>query len=295
MLQFQTVLIIGTGLIGSSFASALKASGTAGRILGFDADPAHTRSALMLGHIDEELADHGQIAMADLVLIAVPVSQTANALRLIAPNISPRCCVFDAGSAKRSVKKTAKAILGDKYPQFVPAHPIAGSDRDGPDWASPTLFCNKPCILAPGKSCSRRAFDMAKSAWEACGANVLTMSAAEHDRIFANVSHLPHLLSFAMVAATGAAEKADGTEYFPFAGSGYMDTSRLAGSNPDLWADVCLDNQDHILQALGQAIGSLEDLRSMVLNAKRDDLADYFRKISALRRDLPSKLISKGR
>ncbi len=194
------VVIFGVGLIGGSFARALKHAGAVTKVVGMGRSPASMARALELGIIDEIGGDMAQaIAGADLVLLAAPVAQTGAILASIAPHLQPGTIVTDAGSTKSDVVAAARAALGGKVAQFVPGHPIAGRETNGPDAAIIDLYQGKKVVLTPLAENSAADVERVAAAWRACGAILHNLSPEEHDKVFAAVSHLPHLLAFALV------------------------------------------------------------------------------------------------
>ena len=255
------IVIFGVGLIGGSFARALKQVGAVGTVVGMGRSPQSMARALELGIIDEIGSDLGPaLDGADLVLIAAPVAQTGAILASIAPHLQPNTIVTDAGSTKSDVVAAARAALGEKVAQFVPGHPIAGRETNGPDAAIVDLYRGKKVVLTP--LAENAADDVAKvaGAWRACGAILHTLSAEEHDKVFAAVSHLPHLLAFALV--DDIANKPHAPLLFQYAASGFRDFTRIAGSSPEMWRDISLANQPALLHELDAYLAQLTTLRA---------------------------------
>lgn len=255
------IVIFGVGLIGGSFARALKQVGAVGTVVGMGRSPQSMARALELGIIDEIGSDLGPaLDGADLVLIAAPVAQTGAILASIAPHLQPNTIVTDAGSTKSDVVAAARAALGEKVAQFVPGHPIAGRETNGPDAAIVDLYRGKKVVLTP--LAENAADDVAKvaGAWRACSAILHTLSAEEHDKVFAAVSHLPHLLAFALV--DDIANKPHAPLLFQYAASGFRDFTRIAGSSPEMWRDISLANQPALLHELDAYLAQLTTLRA---------------------------------
>ncbi|KAB8041505.1 prephenate dehydrogenase/arogenate dehydrogenase family protein [Janthinobacterium aquaticum] len=255
------IVIFGVGLIGGSFARALKQVGAVGTVVGMGRSPQSMARALELGIIDEIGSDPAQaLDGADLVLLAAPVAQTGAILASIAPHLQPGTIVTDAGSTKSDVVAAARAALGDKVAQFVPGHPIAGRETNGPDAAIVDLYRGKKVVLTP--LVENAAADVAKvaGAWRACGAILHTLTAEEHDKVFAAVSHLPHLLAFALV--DDIANKPHAPLLFQYAASGFRDFTRIAGSSPEMWRDISLANQPALLHELDAYLAQLTSLRA---------------------------------
>src|SRR5471032_33163 len=258
---FNKVVIFGVGLIGGSFARALKHMGAVGTVVGMGRSPASMARALELGIIDAIGGDmmdaiHG----ADLVLVAAPVAQTGAILASIAPHLQPGTVVTDAGSTKSDVVAAARAALKDKIAQFVPGHPIAGRETNGPDAAIIDLYRGKKVVLTPLAENAAADVDRVAAAWRICGAIIHVLTPAEHDKVFAAVSHLPHLLAFALV--DDIARKPHADLLFQYAASGFRDFTRIAGSSPEMWRDISLANQPALLQELDAYLAQLTALRT---------------------------------
>ena len=258
--EFGKVVIFGVGLIGGSFALALKAAGQVEEVVGFGRSLSSLTQALDLGIIDRVGANPGQeVADADLVLIATPVGQMPEIMVRIAPYLGPQTVVTDGGSTKEDVVAAARAAFADKLGQFVPAHPIAGAENSGAAAARADLYIGKKVVLTPLPENSVLNVARVRSAWEWCGALIHELAPAEHDRVFAAVSHLPHLLSFALVHDLAVRDNSD--LFFSFAASGFRDFTRIAASHPEMWRDVCLANRAALLVELDRYRAQLDELR----------------------------------
>jgi prephenate dehydrogenase len=257
------VVIFGVGLIGGSFALALKEAGVAGHIVGMGRSPQVMARALELGIIDAVGASV-QEAMrgASLVLVAAPVAQTEAILASLLPYLEEGTVLTDAGSTKSDVVAAARRALGARVGQFVPGHPIAGRESNGPDAAVADLYRGKKAVLTPLPE--NRAADVARvaAAWSACGAVVHQLAPAEHDKVFAAVSHLPHLLAFALV--DDIARKPHADLLFQYAASGFRDFTRIAASSPEMWRDISLANRDALLGELDAYLAQLTGMRAML-------------------------------
>ena len=241
--------VVGVGLIGGSFAAALRSAGQAGRVLGVGRAGASLDKALSLGLIDEAVPLEEAGARADLVLLATPVASLGPALLALRASLGAHTIVTDAGSTKQEVVEAAQAALGARSAQFVPGHPIAGSHATGPAAADPGLFRDRNVILTPLAQNPERAVDFVAAAWQACGARVQRMAADAHDAVFASVSHLPHWLAAAYVAQVALAD--DARTRLDLAGSGFRDFTRIAGGSPEMWRDIFLSNKTAMLRELG--------------------------------------------
>lgn len=258
--EFRKLVVFGVGLIGGSFALGLKAAGQVEEVVGFGRSLASLTQALELGVIDRVGANAGQeVADADLVLIATPVAQMPEVMARIAPYLGPQALVTDGGSTKSDVVVAARAAFGAKVGQFIPAHPIAGAENSGAAAARADLYCGKKVVLTP--LAENTVLDVARvrSAWEWCGAQIHELTPAEHDRVFAAVSHLPHLLSFALVHDIAVRDNRD--LFFSFAASGFRDFTRIAASHPEMWRDICLANRVALLDELDRYRAQLDELR----------------------------------
>lgn len=253
--------IVGTGLIGGSFALALKQAGAVREVLGVGRNPARLTVARELGLIDR-VADWAEAGQADCILLALPVGDTAAVLAELAPNLKPGAIVTDAGSTKANVVEAARATLGARFSDFVPGHPIAGSEQSGPGAACADLYQGKRVVLTPQADTRPDAVAIVRRLWETVGAQVETLDAGQHDRIFAAVSHLPHLAAYALV--DDLAQRADSDTFFRFAASGFRDFTRIAGSSPEMWRDIALANRAAVLAELDAYLASLQSLRSAV-------------------------------
>ncbi|WP_234484865.1 prephenate dehydrogenase [Noviherbaspirillum pedocola] len=263
---FRQVAIFGVGLIGGSFALAMKRAGAAERIVGVSRNPATLARAVELGIVDAGAPSAEEaVRDADLVLVAAPVAQTGAILSAIRPFLRPDAIVTDAGSTKSDVVAAARTALGDRIGQFIPGHPIAGRELNGPDAAIPDLYVGKKVVLAALPENRSQDVERVAAAWQHCGAVVHRLSPEEHDRIFAAVSHLPHLLAYALVDDIAAKPHAD--LLFQYAASGFRDFTRIAGSSPEMWRDITLANRDAMLAELDSYLAQLGKLRAMLVAA----------------------------
>ena len=276
------LVVFGVGLIGGSFALALKKRRAVAHVVGVGRSRANLLAARRLGVIDEIATDAASaVKDADLVLLAVPLGQTRAVLAQIAPHLAPHTVVSDAGSTKRDVIDRARRQLGAAFPRFVPAHPIAGTEKSGATAAFPELFTERNLILTPVAETSPGALKLVAAAWKLAGARVVTMDAAAHDRMFALVSHLPHLLSF--TAVSNIAAYPDAKNLFQHTGGGFRDWTRIAGSSPEMWRDICVANRDALLNALDSYLSDLEEVRGMLEASDAAALEEKFATARAAR------------
>ena len=279
---FRKVAIIGVGLIGGSFALALRAADAAEEIVGVDRDSVNLQRALqrrVVARAESDPAD--AVRDADLVFLAMPVGQMKTVMQLVAPHLNADAIITDTGSSKQDVVLLARQYLPEHLARFVPGHPIAGAEQSGVDAADGELFRGRNLVLTPIAETSADAINKVTSAWALCGATVRRMSAATHDRIFAAVSHLPHVLAFALVEEL--AGRADAEELFRYAAGGFRDFTRIASSSPEMWRDICLANRDSLAAELEVYGTQLETLRRLVLTGDSAALQALFERARVAR------------
>jgi prephenate dehydrogenase len=260
--MFKQLGLIGCGLMGGSFALALKKAGLVQRVVGYSKSPSTVEKARRLGVIDMA-AESALLAVSgsDIVLIAVPVAATEDTFKAIRHLMAPGMLCMDVGSTKSDVVAAAKRVLKERAASFIPAHPIAGKETAGIEHADAALYQGRQVILTPMPDNDPALVQKATDVWAAIGCQVLKMSPENHDTAFAAVSHLPHLIAFAyMLAVT---EQAAGREFLSLAGTGFRDFSRIAASDPAVWRDILMANKEEILkqsQAFRQCLDRFEDL-----------------------------------
>lgn len=280
----KKLVIFGVGLIGGSVALALKKAQFVSHIVGVGRTKSSLDEALELGVIDSAETDIAKaIDGADIILIAAPVAQTSSILQSIKPHLNSQTVITDAGSTKGDVLACAKDILGEQFNQFVGGHPIAGAEKSGVSAAKADLFINKNVVLTPNAETNAHAISCVTKLWQACGANVSEMSAENHDSIFAAVSHLPHLLAFALVDDIAARPNA--AQLFSFAASGFRDFTRIAGSHPEMWRDISLANKTALLNELSAYQLELKQLKQLLENEDGSGLQALFERASVARND----------
>ncbi|WP_373991061.1 prephenate dehydrogenase [Duganella sp. BuS-21] len=264
--MLNKVVIFGVGLIGGSFARSLKKAGAVGRIVGVGRSAASMARALELGIVDavgvagEPASLAAALRDADLVLLAAPVAQTEAILATIAPHLQAGTVVTDAGSTKSDVVAAARRALGGKVAQFVPGHPIAGRETNGPDAAIDNLYVGKKVVITALAENTEADIERVAAAWRACDAIIHRLTPEQHDKVFAAVSHLPHLLAYALV--DDIAKKPHADLLFQYAASGFRDFTRIAGSSPEMWRDISLANQPALLVELDAYMAQLTVLRA---------------------------------
>ena len=269
------LVVCGVGLIGGSFALALRRAAAVERIVGIGRRREPLERAQALGVIDE-IADGWATALdgADLVLLAAPVGQMDAIMAAMAPHLRPGTIVTDAGSTKRDVVDAVQRHLGAALADVVPAHPIAGAEKSGVEAAFAELYIGRKVVLTPLPESRPDAVQKVRDAWEACGAVVVGMTPQDHDRVFAAVSHLPHLLAFGLV--DDLAGRANAPLLFSHAASGFRDFTRIAGSHPEMWRDICVANRLALLEELDAYLAELARLRTMLVEADGDALEAVF-------------------
>jgi prephenate dehydrogenase len=246
------LVIIGVGLIGGSFALSLRKAGLVKRITGLGRSKENLQHALELGVIDEISDNYSQaLNKADLVLLAVPVGQTAEILQKINPHLEPQTIISDVGSTKQNVIAAARSSIPEYFKNFVPAHPIAGAELSGSSAANAELFRDKNLILTPSDETDIDSIESIQTLWKGCGAHTSLMTPYQHDEMLAMTSHLPHILAFTFMnhMLSNSSEKNEDT-LLNFAGSGFRDFTRIASSSPEMWKDICLANRRLLLQQI---------------------------------------------
>ncbi len=252
--------VIGVGLIGGSFALALKQAKAVSHVAGVGRSQQNLQFARERGIIDSIAPDAATAAKdADLVLVAAPVAQFDAIFRSLR---NSHALITDAGSTKRDVIAAAREALGSGIARFVPAHPIAGAEKSGAAAASADLFKDRRVVLTPLEENSAQSIEKVTSAWQACGARVSRMPADEHDAVLAAVSHLPHLLAFALVHEVAGRKNSE--QLFSFAAGGFRDFTRIASSHPEMWRDICAANKDQLLLEVSKFTEKLEEVRRLL-------------------------------
>jgi prephenate dehydrogenase len=260
MARIEKLVVVGVGLIGGSFALALKEAKVVRRVVGVGRSAANIYRAQELAIIDAPGGfDRETFGDADLVLLAMPVGQMRGVMRAVAPVLGEKTVVTDAGSTKQDVADLAKRELKKSLARFVPGHPIAGTEKSGAGAAFASLYRGRKVVLTPLDGTAPRAKALVRAAWKACGAKVLELRPREHDAVLAAVSHLPHVLAFALVDLV--ARHRDAKRLFSYAAGGFRDFTRIASSHPEMWRDICLANRKALLAELGRFEGELGRVR----------------------------------
>ena len=280
--MFEQLGLIGCGLMGGSFALAMKRAGLVKRIVGYSKSPSTTDRARQLGVIDIE-APSALLAVsgADIVLIAVPVAATEATFKAIKHLVTPHMLIMDVGSTKRDVIDAARRALREQVGSFVPAHPIAGREVSGVEHADADLYAGKQVILTPIERTLTVQLQKAVDVWSALGCRVVKMSPEAHDAAFAAVSHLPHLLSFALMNAISG--QTHGKDYLSLAGPGFRDFTRIAAGDPKVWRDIMLSNREELLAQSKIFQRNLQALELMIANSNGDALEGLIEQASQTR------------
>jgi len=276
---FKRVTVLGVGLIGASFALALKKRGLCGTITGFGRRASNLVKAKERGIIDSFDLDPGTAsAGSDLVIFSLPASSFAETAKRIVGSLKEGAIVTDVGSMKGGLVYEMEEVLSHRV-SFVGAHPIAGSEKSGIETADACLFEGQKCIITPTEKTDRTAMDVLVSLWQSLGAEVVTMSPEEHDKVLGAVSHFPHIIAYEMV---NAIEEIDGS-YLRYCGRGFRDSTRIASSSPELWRDICMFNRENLIHFLNVFIGRLEKVKAYIAKSDADSIELEFRNAKTLR------------
>ncbi len=280
--MFEQLGLIGCGLMGGSFALALKRAGLVKRVVGYSKSPSTTERARQLGVIDVEapsalLAASG----ADIVLLAVPVASTETSFKAIKHLVTPQMLIMDVGSTKRDVVDAARRSLREQIGCFVPAHPITGKELSGVENADPDLYYGRQVVLTPIERTNQIQVQQAVDVWAALGCRVLKMTPESHDAAFAAVSHLPHLIAFAMMNAISGQPM--GRDFLSLAGPGFRDFTRIAAAEPSMWRDVLMSNREELLTQSKIFQRNLQALELMISNGNDDALLEQIAQASEIR------------
>jgi len=274
--MFNQLGVIGCGLMGGSFALALKRGGLVKRVIGYSKSPSTTERARKMGVIDDA-AESALLAVSgsDIVLIAVPVAATETTFRAIRHLVDPGVLFMDVGSTKRDVVDAARRVLKERVVRFVPAHPIAGKEAGGVQHADAALYQGRQVILTPLANTDPVLVQKATDVWSAIGCQVLKMTPDNHDAAFAAVSHLPHLLAFAYFSAV--ARQPAGADYLSLAGPGFRDFTRIAASDPAVWRDILISNREEILKQSLRFRHTLDAIEHVIRSGNGEALEDLIR------------------
>ena len=283
---FDRIALIGIGLIGSSLARVIRREGLAGEIVISTRSAATLQRAEELGLGDRYVADAAEaVKDADLVIVSVPVGSSGAVAEQIAPALKSGAIVTDVGSTKSSVISQMQPNMPDNV-HFIPGHPLAGTEKSGPDAGFADLFQNRWCILTPPEGTDPRAVEKLAEFWRACGSNIDTMDPQHHDMVLAMVSHLPHIIAYNIVGTADDLQTVTKSEVIKYSASGFRDFTRLAASDPTMWRDVCLHNKDAILEMLSRFSEDLASLQRAIRWGDGDKLFDLFARTRDVRRSI---------
>ena len=287
--QIKNLLPVGAGLIGGSLTLALKNAGVVQNVTGIGRRVEVMQHAVELGLIDRFVQPNtpeyaAAVASADVIVLAMPVGQTQAVLRDLLPHLAPHTIITDAGSTKQSVYDDARAVLGERIHQFVLAHPIAGREVNGPQAALADLYVNKKIMVCPLPQPAHNTPEQITTVvamWQATGGLVYQMDLQAHDAIFASVSHVPHVLAYALMNHVADSNLSD--DKFAMAGAGFRDFTRIAAASPEMWRDVCLNNREAILHDLDVYLAHVQQLRDKIAASDGDEILSEFTRASEKR------------
>ena len=280
--MFDRITILGVGLLGASFALALKKNGLCNTITGYGRNSENLQRAKELNIIDSFEQDPVAACRdSDLIMLSAPVGSFPGLAKAIAPALKKGAVLTDVGSVKGMLVREIEKMM-PKDVHYIGGHPIAGSDRSGIDSASAELFRNARCVITPTENSDPSALDKIQNLWKALGSEIIILNPEEHDRIYASVSHLPHLIAYAMVNTVAEIDRS----YLDFSGKGFMDSTRIACSSEDLWNDICLFNRDNLIEALAVFQKKLDMLDQYLKAGDSDSLKAEFRKARTLRENI---------
>ncbi len=283
---FGRVAVLGVGLIGASVALAARRGGRVGTVVAYDASAGVRERVRELGLADHVAADAAEaVRDADHVIFCVPVGAIGAVAAEVVPHLKPGAVLSDVGSVKGSVVAAVVPLLPAGV-EFVPAHPVAGTEFSGPDAGFAGLFEDRWCILTPCEASSDSAMARVRALWESFGARVDTMTPAHHDLVLAITSHVPHLIAYNIVGTAEELESVTNSEVIKFSAGGFRDFTRIAASDPTMWRDVFLNNREAVLEMLGRFLEDLSSLQRMVRFGDGDGLFAFFTKTRAIRRSI---------
>ena len=269
--------VVGVGLIGGSLSLALKQAGVVGEVIGIGRGRANLEKALELGVVDTVTQDLAAgVASADLVFLATPVLALGEVTRLMMPHLKTGAIITDGGSVKQAVIDAIEPHLRPDV-QFVPGHPIAGTENSGAEAAFATLYHQRRCILTPTPKTSSEALQRVRRMWELAGSEVVVMEVDKHDRVLAAISHLPHMVAYALVNAVGAYDRYD-ENILEYSAGGFRDFTRIASSDPTMWRDIALTNREALIEMMDQFVTFFSELKQDVATADGECLYEFFRR-----------------
>ncbi|MCP5158059.1 MAG: prephenate dehydrogenase/arogenate dehydrogenase family protein [Gammaproteobacteria bacterium] len=283
--MIQRLCIIGVGLIGGSLARALREAGEVGEVVGCGRGEDNLQAAVRLGVVDRyETNPACAVVGADVVVVAVPLGAIGPVLRTLVPHLSPTTVITDVGSAKGSVVADVERIYGMVPPNFVPGHPIAGTEQSGVEASFATLFRGRRVILTPLAETSATAHELIQRMWGLTGAEVIDMGVCHHDAVLAATSHLPHMLAYTLVDTLARLD--DRAEIFRYAAGGFRDFTRIASSDPQMWHDICVANREQLLKMIALFSTDLERLAGAIRSENHAEILAIFQRAKRARDNL---------
>lgn len=280
--MFNKVYLVGVGLINASLAKDLKQQQLAKTIVGVGRDAQRLLSAQALNIIDEyQLLENIDVSDADVIVVGVPVGKIKDTFALLKPSFNAKTLLTDVGSSKSDVVQAALEVFGELPVNFVPGHPIAGSEKSGFEHSVEQLYKNRKVILTPTDKTSNSASEVIKKMWQSVGATVDLMSASKHDAVLSATSHLPHMVAYNLVNYLG--KRQDAESIFNYAAGGFYDFTRIASSDPTMWADICVANKEEIINSLDGFIGCLGELKQQIADEDKNAIHALFKQAKQLR------------
>ena len=274
--------IIGVGLIGGSLARALRKAKLVGRVTGCNRSEKTLKKAVELDVIDDYYLNISEaVKDADVIIIGTPLSVSEKILPKLADSMSANTVLTDVGSVKGGIVNVAKEVLAEKFSNFVPGHPIAGTEKNGVEASFEDLFVNHRVILTPLKETSPKAHKLVKQMWKSVGAQVIDLDVKHHDEVLAATSHLPHMLAYALVDCLASMQESE--EIFEYAAGGFADFTRIASSSPSMWDDICFSNREALIRTLEIFSSHIDNIKSAIEKSESDELLEIFRRAKEAR------------
>jgi len=274
--------IIGVGLIGGSLARALRKSKLVRRVTGCNRSEETLKKAVELDVIDDYFLNISEaVKDADVVIIGTPLSVSEKILPEVADSMSVNTVLTDVGSVKGGIVNVARQALGENFPNFVPGHPIAGTEKNGVEASYEDLFVGHRVILTPLKETSEKAHELVTEMWRSVGANVIDLDVKHHDEVLAATSHLPHMLAYALVDCLASMQERD--EIFEYAAGGFADFTRIASSSPDMWHDICFSNREALIRTLEIFSSHIDNIKLAIEKSESDELLKTFKRAKEAR------------
>jgi len=274
--------IIGVGLIGGSLARALRKAKLVGRVTGCNRSEKTLKKAVELDVIDDYYLNISEaVKDADVIIIGTPLSVSEKILPKLADSMSANTVLTDVGSVKGGIVNVAKEVLAEKFSNFVPGHPIAGTEKNGVEASFEDLFVNHRVILTPLKETSSKAHKLVTQMWKSVGAQVIDLDVKHHDEVLAATSHLPHMLAYALVDCLASMQESE--EIFEYAAGGFADFTRIASSSPSMWHDICFSNREALIRTLETFSSHIDNIKSAIEKSESDELLETFRRAKEAR------------